>query len=125
MKSRVEKRKHEREYYWKTRNRRLELNKKRYEANPEAFHKRNKKFVLKKKYGLTLEQYQQMFENQNGKCAICQEEEKGRLLPVDHDHSNGKVRGLLCGNCNRGLGLFKDNKDLLQKAANYLAVNGG
>ena len=78
--------------------------------------------VLKRKYGLTLESYNIMLKAQGGVCAICGEEEmvKGRTLSVDHCHKTGKVRQLLCGNCNHALGKFKDNPDLLLKAINYL-----
>jgi endogenous inhibitor of DNA gyrase (YacG/DUF329 family) len=83
---------------------------------------------LKTKYGLTPEQYQRMMEDQNHSCAICGKKDlaqrsKGKTrqpLVVDHCHTTGKVRGLLCSHCNRGLGFLNDSADLLQKAANYL-----
>jgi len=59
-----------------------------------------------------------MYEAQKGCCALCNEpEEKFAWLCIDHDHETGRIRGLLCPNCNRGLGLLKDNASLLQKAA--------
>jgi hypothetical protein len=63
-----------------------------------------------------------MLKAQNYKCAICgnEDEVEGRKLAIDHCHSEGRVRGLLCGKCNRGLGLFYDNTDLLEKAKDYL-----
>ena len=78
--------------------------------------------VLKKQYGITLETYRIMLENQNYSCAICGEKEKvvGRSLAVDHCHNSGKVRQLLCGNCNQALGKFKDSPELLEKAKAYL-----
>lgn len=71
---------------------------------------------------LELSPYQYMLENQNGVCAICSNVDKsGRALAIDHDHKTGFVRGLLCGSCNRGLGLFRDNPEILLKAAKYLS----
>lgn len=69
------------------------------------------------KYGLTPEQYNEMFERQEGKCKVCKEEIK---LVVDHCHTTGEVRGLLCNGCNTGLGLFKDSIDRLEEAVVYL-----
>lgn len=85
---------------------------------------RARKFNLKQ-YGLTVEQYDALFEKQQGKCAICATEEPSRnksnyRLFVDHCHDTGKVRGLLCHHCNVGLGHFKDNWQLLTKAIEYL-----
>lgn len=78
--------------------------------------------VIRNQYGITLEQYDTMLEAQNYKCAICgnEDEVEGRRLAIDHCHTSGKVRGLLCGKCNRGLGLFYDNKELLSNAIKYL-----
>lgn len=78
--------------------------------------------ILRRTYGITLEQYNEMYEAQNGLCAICgkSDEIEGRRLAVDHDHNTGNVRALLCGICNRGLGSFQDNADLLVKATRYL-----
>lgn len=118
------KRAYERAYYQRTRERRLELSKQRYKKDPKAFSKTNRKGVLKRKYGLTLEEYQYMFVNQNGKCLLCEREENGRLLAVDHNHNTDKVRGLLCGSCNRALGLFGDRLDVLEKAVDYIKAHG-
>jgi hypothetical protein len=71
------------------------------------------------KYGITIEDYNRMVENQNGVCAICGNSSK-RMLDVDHDHLTNRNRGLLCGNCNKGIGLFKDDINILQKAIKYL-----
>ncbi len=73
------------------------------------------------KYGITPDQFKQMFETQQGKCAICNEEPKTkRGLHVDHNHETGKVRGLLCHGCNVALGSFKEDIGLLNKAIEYL-----
>ena len=82
-----------------------------------------------RKYGITLEEYDRMAENQGGVCAICGNKDiligpdgtsKIRRLAVDHCHDTNKVRGLLCSCCNGGLGLFKDSNILLKKALKYL-----
>lgn len=73
-------------------------------------------------YGITLEGYTEMFKNQNGRCSICEipQEELTIALAVDHCHSTGNVRGLLCRNCNLMIGFAKDNKELLSSAIQYL-----
>jgi hypothetical protein len=74
-----------------------------------------------KTFGLTLEKWQAMHDAQAGVCAICGgKERRGHALSVDHCHQTNKVRGLLCGDCNRGLGLFRDNPEALVRAAEYL-----
>jgi 5-methylcytosine-specific restriction endonuclease McrA len=81
-----------------------------------------RKAHLKRKYKITPEQYTKMFEAQNGVCAICREPEKDyrEYLSVDHDHATSKVRGLLCHDCNLGLGKFKDDTNKLRMAIMYL-----
>ena len=78
-----------------------------------------------KTYGLTEEQYQAMLTEQGGKCAICGSAHglASKMYPlyVDHCHTTGLVRGLLCQRCNAGLGMFQDRKDLIDKAALYLS----
>jgi hypothetical protein len=71
------------------------------------------------RYGLTPATYEALRTTQGGVCAICQQAPK-RLLHVDHCHTSGKVRGLLCGPCNRALGLLNDNAKTLRAAASYL-----
>ncbi len=74
--------------------------------------------------GATQDMYNAMYEAQKGCCALCNEpEEKFVWLCIDHDHETGKIRGLLCPNCNRGLGLLKDSASLLRKAAEYIDTN--
>jgi hypothetical protein len=81
---------------------------------------------LKKNFGLTEAEYDRMLEGQNGLCAICGQAEtarwKGRTirLGVDHCYQTGRVRGLLCNQCNRALGCFKDSVDYLRSAIAYL-----
>lgn len=75
---------------------------------------------LAKSYGLTLAQYDAMVVRQGGKCAACEYPPKpGHRLHVDHDHSTGKVRGLLCHGCNVALGLMDENPLLIQQLAHY------
>jgi hypothetical protein len=79
-------------------------------------------------YGITRQQYEQMLEAQGGVCAICEQPEtaidkrNGRVrnLAVDHDHETGAIRGLLCGNCNKALGCFKDDPEIMRKAIGYV-----
>ena len=74
-----------------------------------------------KRRGATQELYDNLYEIQRGCCALCNEpEEKFAWLCIDHDHETGRIRGLLCPNCNRGLGLLQDNPILLKKAAQYV-----
>ena len=77
-----------------------------------------KKTDLLRTYGLTPEEYNSLWDKQNGGCVICGSTEK--KLCVDHCHNTGVVRGLLCTNCNQGLGQFKDDPGLLRSAATYL-----
>lgn len=82
-----------------------------------------------RRYGLTTESYDAMFDAQNGKCAICGQHEqvsragKAIKLAVDHDHVTGKVRALLCGHCNRTIGLLQENQETLTKMAEYLRLH--
>jgi len=75
---------------------------------------------LLRKYKITLEQYNELFEKQNGRCAICKQKPTKRRLDVDHNHKTGKVRGLLCLACNAGIGQLDDDINILQEAINYL-----
>jgi hypothetical protein len=99
--------------------------------NCKAYKPPNKLFedrrdgIIRRQYGITLADYEQMLHEQNYKCAICgnEDEVEGRRLAIDHCHNSGKVRGLLCGKCNRALGLFYDNQELLENAISYLKKN--
>lgn len=81
------------------------------------------------KYGITVDDIIEMERNQGNRCAICGGEEprfrhgKRMSLAVDHCHETGKVRGLLCSNCNRGLGFLGDTPDSIRKALEYLEEN--
>lgn len=94
--------------------------------NRYRHHQRNSD--LKRNFGLTVEKYESLLTAQAGVCRICQKPEtvmdnrvgKTRMLAVDHDHTTGKIRGLLCSNCNLGLGGFKDSVVNLSRAIAYL-----
>lgn len=96
-------------------------------------HYRRKGFAdhLKKSYGITEADYEQMLVAQGGKCAICQTSDPlvrsgaDARWHVDHDHETGTVRGLLCFKCNAGLGHFSDNVEALRRAVNYLLRASG
>ena len=78
-----------------------------------------------KKYNLTIEQYNEMFEKQNGCCAICDkhQSELTQILGIDHNHTTGDVRGLLCTQCNSAIGMVKESIELLEKCKQYLQRN--
>ncbi len=77
---------------------------------------------LTRKYGISVDRYDQMWRDQGGLCYICgdPEQARNRRLAVDHDHKTRRVRALLCTGCNRGLGFFRDNPAILEAAAHYL-----
>jgi hypothetical protein len=88
------------------------------EANPGI----HSQYQRKHRYGITQAHYEEMLTSQDGKCAIC------KIVMdrphVDHCHETQKVRGLLCTTCNQGLGMYKDNIELLEKAISYLKERG-
>lgn len=87
---------------------------------PEA----RRQHKLMHKYGISVAEYDQLLADQDGRCAICgvagPEAARWGVLVVDHDHESGKVRGLLCSNCNCAIGLLGDSPERLNKAAAYL-----
>ncbi len=93
-------------------------------ANAERLPAVKRGAYIKRKYGISPEQYAEMLGKQGGRCAICGGLEPGgfggQSFAVDHDHVTLKVRGLLCFSCNTGLGHFKDNAELLRRALEYL-----
>lgn len=74
-------------------------------------------YHINKTYGLTVEQYDQIFQNQSGCCAICN---KNKKLWIDHDHNTGNVRGLLCPSCNTLVGYIETHIDLIEKTVEYI-----
>lgn len=118
------------EHYWKHHEERKEYSKKYYHEHIEENRKRgreynkthkreNKNRALIRYHGLTLIEYENMVQNQKGRCAICGEVPSKRLV-VDHDHRTGKIRKLLCDYCNIGLGHVKDNIEILENMIEYL-----
>lgn len=94
--------------------------------NKEARRASNLKWVYRTQYGISVEEFESLLNEQNSKCAICKQEcSTGKNLAIDHDHTSGMVRGLLCSRCNRGLGLFSDNPEMLEVAAKYLRKRSG
>lgn len=90
-----------------------------YHKNPE----KQRDQVLRRKYGISLEHFDQAFLSQDGKCGICFSPLSPRGVAgaqADHDHATGKFRALLCPDCNKALGGFKDSQKLLQSAIDYL-----
>lgn len=83
----------------------------------------NERYIMYK-YGLTLEQYDKMLEEQNYVCAICQGLPGAKGFHVDHSARNGKVRGLLCGRCNSGIGMLQHAPRILAAAIVYLESHG-
>jgi len=93
-----------------------------YTINKDRLAKKERKYRVFKRYGITLEEYNKRLAEQNHSCAICKtpQLELSKTLCVDHDHKTGEIRGLLCDYCNRGLGFFKENKESMKLAINYL-----
>lgn len=90
------------------------------ECTPKKTYRQSRTSQLKHHYNITLEQYQLLFKQQRGRCAICRNTSK-RFLDVDHSHITNKVRGLLCNRCNKTIGAFEDNIRLFKFAIKYLS----
>ena len=121
--NREKKRVNSRKHYFNNKGSVISKVRKYQSLHPAVCIKAGRKWYLKR-YNLTEEIYQKILLLQNNQCAICQKETPGKLLHVDHNHSSGKIRGLLCAKCNAGLGLFADSSILLQKASTYLREDG-
>lgn len=90
--------------------------------DPEKWTDSQFAYDLKRNYGITIENFDKMFEDQKGLCACCgaSHVDFKRRLHVDHHHVSNQVRGLLCTRCNPGLGYFEDSIEKLEMAINYL-----
>ena len=86
--------------------------------NVERFARSCKNWALQRKYGMTLAEFEALLHSQGKSCLICGA--SARQFHVDHSHKTGVVRGILCVNCNVGLGAFSDSAEVLRKAAAYL-----
>ena len=85
-----------------------------------GYYKANATYQKVSRYGLSVDEYEAMLSAQNGVCKICQKPQEGKALAIDHDHKTGKVRGLLCETCNRGIGCLQDDPALLRSAISYI-----
>lgn len=92
-------------------------------ANPKEWDRHRRKSHLRKQYNITPEEFDRILRDQGGVCAICGDppgDSRGFRPHVDHCHSTGRVRGILCGRCNIGIGQFQDDPELVAKALAYL-----
>lgn len=115
-----------RQQYFRDPDKRKGINKRRrknYISDNGCRRGLNKMYALRSLYGLTVTDFERMLQNQNSSCAICgvSDHDTHKGLFIDHDHKTQEVRGLLCINCNNGLGHFRDSEELLFAAANYLS----
>lgn len=116
------------QYYTDNPEKKKEINDRRKEYRKayyqdESHKARYKMLYVERKFGITKEEYLSLLESQNGVCAICGNPEtciRNKALAVDHSHITRRVRGLLCSNCNKAIGLLKDDPKIVQKALNYL-----
>lgn len=99
-----------------------EKNKEHVKSYLREWHsKHGRAYMLKRKYGLTLDSFNSMLSGQGNTCASCGETDWGKLGPVvDHDHNTGDIRGIVCNRCNVALGMLKDNPEIARKLAIYL-----
>ena len=98
-------------------------NAERRKKNPELYADIERRSKFKRIYGITIDDYYDMLKMQNNGCGICgaiKPSNRTGFFSIDHCHTSGKVRGLLCTKCNRGLGLFNDSPQRLQSAVSYL-----
>lgn len=105
----------------------------KYKRDPEAYKARSKQWVidnpektkerhLKRTYGITLQEYNDLLQKQQDLCSTCKTHKSAfdYDLHVDHNHITGKVRGLLCGDCNRAIGMLKDSTTIVSNVLDYL-----
>lgn len=110
---------------YKDRQKYLESQKSYYSKNKPKYKTAAMKSQRLIRYGLTQEAYEALLQSQDYRCSICRLPPRGnglndKILQVDHDHADGRVRGLLCGPCNRGLGCFRDSVEHMTKAIDYI-----
>jgi len=120
QKNKVEARAKRKKYYAENRNAILDQMKERYHSDPEV-RQSHIDSAIKSKHGISAEEYRyeywRLYEMQNGNCAICRKRKK---LVLDHCHRTGKIRGLLCPNCNTSLGLVKENLEIVEGLRTYI-----
>lgn len=90
-------------------------------SRPWNDKQRNYKYLIN--YGISLDDYNELFNLQDGKCKICEmhQSKLKRNLHVDHNHETGEVRGLLCQPCNHAIGLLKENPKIIKAALEYVS----
>jgi hypothetical protein len=110
-------RRYARKLYSEQRDKKAKYQRDLREKDPDAYRKSHYIWSLKRKYGMEFSEYERLMTKQESKCAICRDEVK---LVVDHCHETGNIRGLLCGGCNRGIGLLRDRLDIVISAVEYL-----
>jgi hypothetical protein len=114
-------RQYQRDYYARNREAFAGYRRRYIERDPERWRRREKNWKLLRAYGLTIEQYEAMVEVQQGVCAICrQPPAEGKILVVDHCHTSGCIRALLCDTCNLLIGTAGDDPEWFKRAAGYL-----
>lgn len=91
-------------------------------ASGIAWYHANESVIRCRRYGITIDAYREMLSRQNGACAICLSLPGRSRLHIDHNHDTGRVRGLLCSRCNAGVGMFKDNHELMLAAVEYVQL---
>lgn len=103
-----------------------------HSESQRKYRKQNKRKIqdhrLRKRYGISIDDYDRMATTQGHKCAICGGQNFGKnrsRFCVDHDHETGQIRALLCNKCNRGIGYLNDDPDLLERAADYIRTFQG
>lgn len=117
---------HNKEKYIRHRPRRLKEADEYRKANRKKFNKRSRDCTLRKKYGIGIKEYNNLLRLQNNRCLICgmhrlrAKKKFNTRLHVDHNHNTKEIRGLLCNNCNAGLGYFNESIKLLKRAMEYL-----
>jgi len=111
-------------YHQKNKDKRKQQRKDWMKNNPEArkaIHRNISRRVRMKRYGITPDEYKILLQSQNYKCATCHSEDPGgKDWCIDHCHTSGRVRGLLCRACNLALGMVKDNQQTLENMLSYL-----
>lgn len=130
FKNRVKAKEYLKEYYKdpEKKQNKLDADRKRYQMNKEADIRRRRNATLKCEFGITIDDYNIMLKNQNNVCGICFKPEtdqdkktkKIRSLAVDHCHTTGKIRGLLCRKCNTAIGLLKEDLNIINNCVSYL-----
>jgi len=104
------------------------------EENPERYREKQRRYVesgrkaewsrnsyLKRTFGMTQTDYEAMLESQGGGCALCHRPPSRKIsLHIDHDHKTGRIRGLLCGSCNNGIGLLQEDEEVLLRALDHV-----